>query len=63
MDEVPVVVWVDDSVVVVVSEAVVLAAPTGGTEIGWPAAEHWETTATETAVKSISSYLDGCLWA
>lgn len=54
MDEVPVVVWVDDSVVVAVSEAVVLAAPTGGTEIGWPAAEHWETTATETAVKSIS---------
>jgi hypothetical protein len=36
VDEVLVVVsvWVDDSVVVVVSEAVVLAAPTGGTEIG-----------------------------
>jgi hypothetical protein len=34
--------------VVVVPEAVVLAALTGGTEIGWPAAEHWETTATET---------------
>ena len=37
------------SVVDVVGAAVVVLAPTAGTEIGWPAAEHWETTTLETA--------------
>lgn len=32
----------------VVAAAVVLPPPTAGREIGWPAAEHWETTTLET---------------
>ena len=37
-------------------ERLVGEAPlTGGTEMGWPAAEHWETTTLETAVSSVSS--------
>lgn len=34
----------------VVAAAVVLPPPTAGREIGWPAAEHWETTTLETAI-------------
>lgn len=41
-------------------ERLVGEAPlTGGTEMGWPASEHWETTMLETAVFSSVS---PCIW-